>query len=405
MKTTFLILAFALGTLLQVNAQENKSIAAGYPAVNGLYATPEIAAKLIRLELTKLGGYSVYDEYDMKDAIANDSTLKNDCISKNCLVRLGQALDVDYTISGSIDALGSKIVISLKMIEVSSQSLYKTAIREFDDQEAELQRMIGILLRDMHGQENDPLLVERLEYKNDPVTSNNVGKINNSGPRIGYGFMTGDFREFALRPEDQGGLDIIPAMSMIGYQFEGQYVGTENFSGLIEGVVNISGLEQGQFIPSISILNGFRFGRAGWELAFGPGFGIERRSYGFFDTKGLFGEANRYYSESDWYEYANETYNDPDAYPEYYSSGWFQAPRVSDVESSYDLNTRHMDKRGGVYLNTMFVFAVGRTFHAGALNIPVNMFYTSRKGGGLAGINVGFNVMKSKTPIHNKSQL
>ncbi len=29
---------------------------------------------------------------------------------------------------------------------------------------------------------------------------------------------------------------------MIGYQFKGQYVGTENFSALIEGIVNVSGM-------------------------------------------------------------------------------------------------------------------------------------------------------------------
>jgi hypothetical protein len=48
----------------------------------------------------------------------------------------------------------------------------------------------------------------------------------------------------------------------------------------------------------------------------------------------------------------------------------------------------------------MFVFAFGRTFRAGALNIPVNLFYSSQKGGGMAGINVGFNVQKSKRPIN-----
>jgi hypothetical protein len=49
----------------------------------------------------------------------------------------------------------------------------------------------------------------------------------------------------------------------------------------------------------------------------------------------------------------------------------------------------------------MFVFAVGRTFRAGSLNIPVNAFYSSQKGGGMVGLNVGFNVQKSKRPIHN----
>jgi hypothetical protein len=48
----------------------------------------------------------------------------------------------------------------------------------------------------------------------------------------------------------------------------------------------------------------------------------------------------------------------------------------------------------------MFVFALGRTFRAGALNIPVNLFYSSQKGGGMTGVNVGFNVQKSKRTIN-----
>ena len=58
-----------------------------------------------------------------------------------------------------------------------------------------------------------------------------------------------------------------------------------------------------------------------------------------------------------------------------------------------------LDDRADVKGAFMFVMAFGRTFRAGALNIPVNVFYSSRQGGGIAGINVGFNVTKSKSTI------
>lgn len=399
--TTLLTLILLFVAFFNTNAQKN-TIAVGYPAISGLQVDSKITTKLLRYEIIKLEQYSVYDEYDMKEAIAKDPTLQNECLSTQCLIRMGEELNVDYTISGSIDGFANKIVINLKMIDIKSKKLYKTEMMEFNGQEVELQRMLAIVLRKMHELESDPLLVERLEFKNDVVTSQNLGKMNNSGPRVGVGFMTGDFREFALRPEDQGGMGITPVMSMIGYQFEAQYVGTENFSGLFEFLVNINGLEQGQFIPSVSIMNGFRFGRAGWEFAFGPGFGLERTSNGFFDNKGLFGNAGDYMSNDDWNTYVQSNYNDPNAYPEYFSSGYFQAPLVQDIESSYNMDTRFLDKRGSTRLSTMFVFALGRTFRAGALNIPVNLFYTSRRGGGMAGINVGFNVTKSKSTIYSE---
>ena len=82
-------------------------------------------------------------------------------------------------------------------------------------------------------------------------------------------------------------------------------------------------------------------------------------------------------------------------------NGFFQAPSATSFNSSYNYNT-YLDRRGTKKINTSFVFAFGRTFRAGALNIPVNLFYSTQKGGGYAGVNVGFNVQKSKQPI-NKS--
>lgn len=401
MKSIITLIAIILATTFSSQAQGG-TIAVGYPAITGMNIDSKIATKLLRYELIKLDKYSVYDEYDMKEAIAKDPSLQDECLSTNCLIRMGQELKVDYTISGSIDKIGDMIVINLKMIDVKSSKLHKTEMFEFADQEDELQRMIAIVLRKMHDIQTDATLVDRLEFKNDVVASKSVGKMNNSGPRVGVGFMTGDYREFALRPMDQGGLDITPTLSMIGYQFEAQYVGTENFSGLFEFLVNINGLEQGQFIPSVSILNGFRFGKAGWEFAFGPGFSLERRTNGFFDTKGTFANPGTYFSNDDWNEYADRNYQNPTEYPEFYTSGSYIRPTVTDLDADYNLDTRYLDRRGTTHLSTMFVFAFGRTFRAGALNIPVNLFYTSRRGGGLAGINVGFNVTKSKTKLYRQ---
>jgi hypothetical protein len=172
---------------------------------------------------------------------------------------------------------------------------------------------------------------------------------------------------------------------MIGYQIEGQYVGTENFSALVEGIINISGLEQGQFVPSISLLNGFRFGKANWEFAFGPRFGISSSSEGFFDDQNIFSTDARYFSQSDWSQYAMQNNLNP-----------------VDPGNGY-IFEKNFDRRGDKAIATTFLIAFGRTFQAGALNIPVNLFYSSQKGGGYVGVNMGFNVQKSKQPINKQS--
>lgn len=400
-KRTGVLIAF-LSIACQSIAQEKSTIAVANPNVVGLRTTATIAAKLLRLELIKMDNYFVYDEFDMEDIYKVDSTYRNNCLSKTCLVRMGKSLDVDYMITGSFDELGNKIVLSLKIIDVQNAAIFKTKVKEFDNQPLELQRMVEIALKEMHAIEVQQETADRLQFKNEVITSNNLGRIKNNGPRIGYGILTGSLSEFATRPESQGGLGIIPAVSMIGYQLEAQYVGTENFSGLVEGIINVSGLEQGQFIPTITIMNGFRFGKGGWEFAFGPGFGLKSESYGFYDTKGSFGDAGNYISKNDWESYADRAYNDIDLYPEYFEGQYYTRPDVADVDADYNLNEKHADARGKVSVSTSFVFGFGRTFRAGALNMPVNVFYSSKKGGGLVGVNIGFNVLRSKENINEK---
>ena len=389
MKTLVLTLATILGISTLGYSQKKSSIAIANPAVTVLHATPEITSKLIRLEIVKLDQYSVYDEYDMQEAYSSDSKLSTNCLSKACLVKLGTKLGVDYIVSGSYDALGNKIVISLKIIDVANDAIYKSAVREFDNHEVELQRMTEIVLKEMHGVPVEKELVERLKFNNELITSNNVGKVKNNGPRIGFAVLTGSINEFATRSASLGGLDITPVVSTIGYQLEQQYVGTEKFSALVEGIFNISGMEQGKFLPSLSILNGFRFGKASWEFAFGPGFNLAPISQGFIDTEGLFGETNRFYNSQDWREYTEETYG---------------AGAVVDIEDVSDYEFKDMlDKRGDIKFGAQFIIAAGRTFRAGSLNVPVNVFYSNKGKGGMVGLNVGFNVMQTKKPINSRN--
>lgn len=404
MKNLFTSIAFILIAGFTLNAQSKSTIAVGNPNVSGLFVTPEIASKLIRLELIKLDQYSVLDQFDMADEYEKNERYKENCLGKSCLTDLGNALGVNYIASGSYDLIGNKIIISIKIIDVKTGQVFKTGVKEFDNQEEELQRMTQLLVNDMHGIDNQKELDDRLKFNNEMITSTNVGKVKNNGPRIGYAVMTGNHYEFATRPASQGGLDIFPGVSMIGYQLEAQYVGTENFSALIEGIVNVSGLEQGQFIPTISLMNGFRFGKAGWEFAFGPGFGIKQVSNGFFDNDGSFGKSGNYVSENDWNTIA-QRYNDPVAHPEFFVDGNFVAPDPSVFNEENNFDTEHGDTRGKTKFSTSFLFAVGRTFRAGALNIPVNAFYSSKKGGGLVGLSVGFNVQKSKKNINQRKPL
>lgn len=363
-------------------------------STHGVGLTPEVAAKLTRIEFIKTEKYTVLDEFDMESALANQNF--EECYGKSCLIEMGQALNVDYMLSGSIDALGKKIVVNLKLIDVKGQQIKSTKSMEFDDQPLEISRMIEITLQEMLGLPVNEETKKRLAFKNEVITSSNVGRINNSGPRFGIAVapsLNGNgMNDFLTRSEQDGGLDINPFMTNIGYQFEMQYIGTENFSALFEIIPNIAGMEQGQFIPTLSLLNGFRFGQSGWEFAFGPSFGARKLANGYLND-----EDGKFYTESEWYNKEYDSWaNDESNFDPTTGSviNEFKEPTVS--------YSKRLDTRGKLDFNTNWIMAVGRTFRSGALNIPVNLYYSGNSYGYVLGSSVGFNIVKQKKSINQK---
>lgn len=366
-----------LGLLLIAVKGQSQTAAVSSIRTYNLVASNKAATEMARIELIKIGQYKVLDYFDMMEI--DNPAQYDSCYGQSCLVKYGEALNVDYLISGNIDRLGNKIIINLKLIDINKGEIAKTRSKEFDNQEDELQRMLGIVIQELHGIAPDPELSKRLAFKNEVITSNDLGKVKNSGPRMGFAYAVGSLNEFLVRPENQGGMDMAPFVTTLGYQVEKQYVGTENFSALGECLINITGLEQGKFIPSISLLNGFRWGRANWEVAFGPTFGFSRKSYGFFDTENHFGTKDKYYSVSD-----------------------FNATPFSEnsIESYGYRPTLNLDSRGNTYFSTRWVMAFGRTFQSGALNVPVNLYYSSTREGGMIGFSMGFNIAKEKKQLN-----
>jgi hypothetical protein len=363
-----------LNGIITAQTETKSSIAVALPHLENFDVSREIVAKLIQIELIKLEEYRVYDEFDLKEASDSDQRFSLDCYGKNCLLELGQKLGADYIVSSSILVFGGKTVITLKFIDIKTGDIYKSDVREFIDDKDEVQRMFQLMIREMHDIQVHNEEASRISFDNQPIIKDNVGTINNSGPRLGYSFFSGDLAEFARRDAEQGGLEIFPSATLIGYQLEKQYIGTENFSALGELLVTVSGLEKGYAFPSITLMNGFRFGKAGWEVAFGPGFGLKQVSEGFIDSDGIYGSAGKFWSMRDFHNSTHYSYD-------------------LNNQPNYEID-EFLDNRGDTKINTRWVMAFGRTFTAGGLNIPVNIFYSSMKKSGMIGLSVGFNVVK-----------
>src|ERR1035437_4302432 len=71
-------------------------------------------ANMVRLELEKTGQFIVMDRYEVADVIAKNKIDAANCLSKSCVVQTGKLLGVNKMLSGTIEQMGEKIVITLR---------------------------------------------------------------------------------------------------------------------------------------------------------------------------------------------------------------------------------------------------------------------------------------------------
>lgn len=379
-KIRTMVLVFAmLGASVCLNAQNQTKPLAAVLGIDskGVIQDAESVGYMVRLELEKANFYNVLDKYDVAEGVKKNNIDLQTCFGKSCVVSAGKALGVDKMITGSVERFGEKIVISLKVIDVKTEEVEKQDATEYLNIQPELQKMIMLSVQKMLGLTTDQNLVNLLINYDMPIESPRT-QLNLNGPRMGGSMVFGEVAKVLTGPESKGGYNMFPVMFDFGWQKEWQYLSAGNFQALVEFIPIISGMESGKFIPSVTFLNGFRMGKGGWEFAFGPSFRIVKKIDGFYDTYNLMGNG-----ENEWYR-TNE-WNVTDT-----SGGYLHT-----MNNPYSISKR-IDSRGEAYLSTSLIFAVGRTFKSGYLNIPVNIFISPRKEGTTIGFSFGFNIQKVK---------
>ncbi len=310
---------------------------------------------MVQLELEKTGVYDVMDQYDIEDVLKKNQIDVNTCQGKSCLVNAGTLLKADKMVTGSVDRFEEKIVISLKVIDVKTGSEEKQDVTEYLNLQPDLQKTIRISVEKLVGITPDPQLVNMLINYDRPIDSPNT-HIRLNGPRMGAAVVLGDAGKVLRAKQSEGGFNMFPLMFQIGWQQEWQYLSAGNFQALVEVIPTISGLESGKFIPSVTVMNGFRFGK-GWEFAIGPSFRIVKESYGFFD------------SDENWHLQGETNL------------------------SNYPYQWR-IDSRGKPKFTTHLIIGVGKTFKSGYLNIPFNIYVAPDKQGTFVGFSFGFNIYR-----------
>jgi len=310
-KHTLAMLTLGVSALMtgiaDLNAQNNASENIKKPGIaivdfdtRGYNFNRQQAIQFVINELIALGTYEVMDLYEV-DYIAGKDSLKRDgCFSKVCLSEFGKHLGIEKMFTGSMQLLGDKVSITLRMMDVATGTFEKTLVKEFLDIKGNELMMIRVSMNEMFGVSSNDDLVKKLTVRSEfESTVNNPYKLvlRSDGPRIGIVGFSGLAAEVIQNKPSVGGYGGYPFMFQFGYQFEKQYLNEGNFQALIEMIPNITGMDQGRLIPSFTFLNGLRNNVNGWEFAFGPSFNIAKMAKGFyFDSDG--DEKSEWYLES-----------------------------------------------------------------------------------------------------------
>lgn len=354
--------AFAQEPLLKKSSNK-PSVTVLNVDTKGLNLEPSQMGNMVRIELEKLDTFEVMDRYDVSYVVEKNKLNINNCYGKICLVEVGTMINSDKMFTGSVELLGETIIATFRLIDVKTSTIEKTQVNEYLNLPKELQAMVKISIAQMFGKKVEQPLVVYVTKKNNFESSTNnpdESSVNLSGPRSGFALFTGKAGEILQAPKSKGGYGSYPVMFQFGWQFEVQYLNEGNYQALFEILPTITGFNQNIFIPSLTIMNGFRNNKHGWEIAFGPTFNVVNKADGYYDGN------NDWHLKNDW----------------------------TDTISNPYKTEKRLDSRGSSELQAGFIIAVGKTFKSGKLNIPVNLYVVPNKDGIRMGASFGFNAKR-----------
>ncbi len=364
----FITTAIVVLTSVLVKAQKPIIAVLDFETVNMTYSSRD-CGNLFRLEVEKTNQFEVINRQDLRGILSAQGIKLDTCFGKSCIMKASTHLQANKALSGSIENYGKRIIVIMRLFNVQENRLEKSQVLEFRNIPEEIQNMVKLSVQKFWGLPFSELAYTALSnkeaYENE-LNNPNETKLILSGPRTGIIFMGGENAKRFSAPSSEGGFDAFPVMTMFGYQKEYQYLNSGNFQALFEFIPAINGLDQGLISPSFTFLHGFRSNKNGWEFAFGPTLGFIPKAEGFYDDEG------KWVRVSDW--------NEKDA------NG-----KILPIPGE---TKKLLDSRGKYVFSSGFVFAIGKSFKSGRVNMPVNFYIVPSRSNWRVGLTFGFNAKR-----------
>ena len=77
-----------------------------------------MAESVLRVVTTKTEQFNIIDKLDLQEIIKENEIDVSNCFGKKCLLSVGKAAKVNKVITGSIESLGKKIVVTVKILNI-----------------------------------------------------------------------------------------------------------------------------------------------------------------------------------------------------------------------------------------------------------------------------------------------
>lgn len=314
---------------------------------------------MVTSEIRKLDTMNVVDKYTVEELVEEKVQPGKKCFGVKCISELGELLGVNYALTGSAELTGEKLSVNLRLVDPKTKKVVESDYSEYLYEEEYIWKFIEMSVKGLFNKKVrlDDLVVFNFDKaKNAELEGPRIKPYNLSGPRFGVSHITG-LNSRILKSAGPGGYNKNPTMTVIGYQYEKSYLYTGGLQAVFQTNLSFAGLDQQLAIPSLSFLNGFRTVKYGIEIGFGPLFRLKQVQKGYIDDSG------------EWLTEAQNPYYD----------GVF---------------SNRLDSRGHYTFQPAWIWAVGKSFKAGNMTIPVNIYAIPDNDGWLYGFSFGYALHK-----------
>jgi len=187
-KIYFILILFLIFNTL-VFGQDKERIAVMDLDAEGLSGSEaRIISARLRSDLFNTGSFVVFERNKMEDILKEQGFQLSGCSSNDCIVEIGKLIGVQKIVAGNVGKIGNLITINIRLIDVESGEVTKTAN---DDCDCEIETVITRSVQKVAYELAEMPVSEKQKTSKKLYLAPFVGYGVTDGQKVGYGIRIG----------------------------------------------------------------------------------------------------------------------------------------------------------------------------------------------------------------------